>query len=408
MAPNLVQMMWHSSLTALCLMDHVVGLLPVKFDRIAEGRRRCRTGTRITRPLVTALVVLCLTLLASYEWTSVLLADGIDQKYLKQWISLAVMWVLNLFVALVIYWRQLVNSGQIQSLNDSFALLASQHSANTGAFRNPPLRHLATVLALESVGLAGLWLVINPMYRSYSAYDGFLSVVLMAPVTVCSLTAVRYCVNFSSINCILANLNRDTGDRVRHFRRRMLRVRENISGKANELAIAQLELELSNHLDRLIIHYDMLGETVAAIIEMYSPSILFLVTLDIGQVTFQLYMFYCYLSRSSPSGDDGGEHLHNVASTLVSALLSFLEIVLIVDGTAKFAEGTDDCIELLQRIGIHFNTEILEQNISVLCELLHHTQEATIRFYCFAMDRSFLMTIIAAACSYLILLMQTA
>lgn len=127
MAPNLVQMMWHSSLTALCLMDHVVGLLPVKFDRIAEGRRRCRTGTRITRPLVTALVVLCLTLLASYEWTSVLLADGIDQKYLKQWISLAVMWVLNLFVALVIYWRQLVNSGQIQSLNDSFALLASQH-----------------------------------------------------------------------------------------------------------------------------------------------------------------------------------------------------------------------------------------------------------------------------------------
>lgn len=147
---------------------------------------------------------------------------------------------------------------------------------------------MATVLALESVGLAGLWLVINPMYRSYSAYDGFLSVVLMAPVTVCSLTAVRYCVNFSSINCILANLNCDTGDRVRHFRRRMLRVRENISGKANELAIAQLELKLSNHLDRLIIHYDMLGETVAAIIEMYSPSILFLVTLDIGQVTFQV------------------------------------------------------------------------------------------------------------------------
>lgn len=56
-----------------------------------------------------------------------------------------------------------------------------------------------------------------------------------------------------------------------------------------------------------------------------------------SKTQFQLYMFYCYLARSSPSDDD--EHLHNVASTLVSALLSFLEIVLIVDGTAKFAEG---------------------------------------------------------------------
>lgn len=35
----------------------------------------------------------------------------------------------------------------------------------------------------------------------------------------------------------------------------------------------------------------------------------------------------------------------------------------------------------------------LSLQISVLCELLHHTQEATIRFYCFAMDRSFLMTV---------------
>ncbi|XP_065092356.1 uncharacterized protein LOC135713171 [Ochlerotatus camptorhynchus] len=336
-------------------------------------------------------MVFCLSIYGFYDWY----CDGpITDKYLKQWVSILIVWILNLLVTAVIYGRQFVCEERINKLNSIFVKLAEQHRYGT-AIKRRQFWLQVLLLTYLSVSIAGMWFNMNPTYWLYSMRDWSLSVVLMAPIIVCSLTASRYCMNFLAVSSILDEINRDLSQRVHHFHR--MQPGANIS----VYKLTNIELELSDHLDRLIIRYDKLYDVVLAIIEIYSPSILFLLVLDFGQVTFQLYMFFCDLSRSSMND------LHLLAISFVSAFFSFSEIYFVVDGTSKLTERVMEAIQKLQQIGIVFLDHRLVKSITVLVMVLQRTQEETIMFYNFALDKSFLTTIIAASCSYLILLIQT-
>ncbi|XP_001660212.2 uncharacterized protein LOC5572131 [Aedes aegypti] len=344
--------------------------------------------------LLAVVLALCLSSYAFYFWYC---NEPVAGKYLKQWISIIIVWFLNLLVTAVIYWRQFMCNERIQQLNRNFIRFAEEHMCST-AIKCQQLWYQTVLLAYLMVSNAGLWLNMNPTYRLYSNGDLFLSVVLMGPIIVCSLTAFRYCVIFLTVSCILDDINRDLSRQVDQFHRQYS------SANISAYRLTNSELKLSDHLDRLIIQYDKLYDVVVAIIEIYSPSILFLLVLDFGQVTFELYMFYCDLSHASLDDDD----LHMIAFSFVSAIFSFTEILFIINGTSKFSDKLMQALEQLQRIGIVCLDSRLTECIYGLSKVVQCMQEETVMFYCFALNNSFLTTIIAASCSYLILLIQTA
>ncbi|XP_062560536.1 uncharacterized protein LOC134224904 [Armigeres subalbatus] len=253
------------------------------------------------------------------------------------------------------------------------------------------------LLAYLVACIAGQWLNMNPTYRIYSACDLFLSVVMMAPITVCALVTCRYCAIFSTVSRILDSMNRGLSREVSLFQC------QQASANISAYKLTNNELKLSDHLEQLIIQYDKLYDVVAAIIEIYSPSILLLMALDFSQVTFELYLFYCYLSRASPSEDD----FRMMIFSLCTAFLSIGEIYFVVEGTSRFSEKVLDATDEIHRIGVVCSDKRLAESIFHLYEILHRMHEKAIMYYCFALNKSFLTKIIAASCSYLILMMQT-
>ncbi|XP_021712843.1 uncharacterized protein LOC110681409 [Aedes aegypti] len=104
----------------------------------------------------------------------------------------------------------------------------------------------------------------------------------------------------------------------------------------------------------------------------------------------QLYMFYCDLSHASLDDDD----LHMIAFSFVSAIFSFTEILFIINGTSKFSDKLMQALEQLQRIGIVCLDSRLTECIYGLSKVVQCMQEETVMFYCFALNNSFLTTII--------------
>lgn len=180
----------------------------------------------------------------------------------------------------------------------------------SSAIKYQQLRYQSVLLAYLAVSIVVLWLNMNPTYRLYSTSDLALSVVLTAPITVCSLTVSRYCVNFLTVSCILDDTNRDLARRVDRFHR------QHASANISAYKLTNSELKLSDHLDRLIIQYDKLYDVVVAIIEIYSPSILFLLVLDFGQVTFQVSIA-CQPAFELGTGTDCGECVCQIGTRLV-------------------------------------------------------------------------------------------
>ncbi|XP_055630623.1 uncharacterized protein LOC129771223 [Toxorhynchites rutilus septentrionalis] len=385
------------NLVILYFIENAFGLHTVRSDRVGV-KLRCKWFIITVAKWSWPLAILALGS-SSYAFSVLFykgLVFGVEQKYLKQSISLVIVWLLNLFVALVVYMRQLVDGDKIDELNKDFEKLVEQYSGSS-VIEFQRLKGLVLLLTYEAATLVVLWLNINPTYRFYSGHDWFLSVAVMAPITIRSLLVTRYCVNFSSVGRIVRELNRELSIRVRRFHR--MQAKPNISFHT----LTNIELKLTDHLDGLIIQYDRMHDVVMAIIEIYSPSILFVLVLDFGQMTFEMYMLYCDLAHTSLDSDD----LHTVIFSLVSAVLSFLEIAFVVDGTSKYTVGLEESIEWLQRIGIHCIDGRLAKSVATLSQLCNRAHGDVISFYYFALDRSFLMTIIAASCSYLILLIQT-
>ncbi|KXJ79681.1 hypothetical protein RP20_CCG028583 [Aedes albopictus] len=275
-----LQILWRFNLAVLHLMETVYGLRCVRFDRmkISICAKYSKYAFVKWLWLLAVVLALCLSSYAFYVWYCV---KPISRKYRKQWITIIIVWYLNILVAVVIYWQQFIGSERIYQLNRKFIRLAEEHMCSS-AIKYQQLRYQSVLLAYLAVSIVVLWLNMNPTYRLYSTSDLALSVVLTAPITVCSLTVSRYCVNFLTVSCILDDTNRDLARRVDRFHR------QHASANISAYKLTNSELKLSDHLDRLIIQYDKLYDVVVAIIEIYSPSILFLLVLDFGQVTFQV------------------------------------------------------------------------------------------------------------------------
>ncbi|XP_055590437.1 uncharacterized protein LOC129742552 [Uranotaenia lowii] len=260
---------------------------------------------------------------------------------------------------------------------------------------------LLFIALYETFALTVVWITMNPHRDGYGLYDWFVSMTFLAPVAICSLFAARYCVNFLTLNCIMDRLNQDLRRQVRRFQRRMhVAAVEDIS--AYKFA-AHAEHELGAHLDRLIIEYDKLYDLVMAIIEMYSPTIVLLLALDFVQVTFQMYMFYCDLTYVALR-DDG---LSEAISSIVSAMLSYIEIALMVVCTSKYTDEVQKSIRIMQLFGLDCQEDETHSKVYKLSSTFNRMHDDCTNYYFFPFNATFLSTVVVTASSYLILLIQT-
>lgn len=121
-----LQILWRFNLAVLHLMETVYGLRCVRFDRmkISICAKYSKYAFVKWLWLLAVVLALCLSSYAFYVWYCV---KPISRKYRKQWITIIIVWYLNILVAVVIYWQQFIGSERIYQLNRKFIRLAEEH-----------------------------------------------------------------------------------------------------------------------------------------------------------------------------------------------------------------------------------------------------------------------------------------
>ncbi|XP_058122750.1 uncharacterized protein LOC131293687 [Anopheles ziemanni] len=243
----------------------------------------------------------------------------------------------------------------------------------------------------ELVALGLLWLNLRPFSGTLDN-DGvdnrigksIASIASILPAVVCVLVSAEMAINFSFVALSLTTLNR-TLDNIVHFTPDgdTTTIPTTSPQATNFRMIESTTSTRVGEFRNLIMLYDKIGDTALSLLEFYSPILLLIIGIHFVLFTLQLYLSYRGMSGNT-SDTVCAEHLGHIFLSLLSVVSSAVQIIFVVDTTASF-----------------------HQKVSILFLIVGRIHDDTNLYGYFNLDKSLLMTIVASACSYLIVLIQT-
>uniref|UniRef100_A0A182WAU5 Gustatory receptor n=1 Tax=Anopheles minimus TaxID=112268 RepID=A0A182WAU5_9DIPT len=340
---------------------------------------------------------------------------------------------LPLLVTVAIYLYRWDNRAMIRSLNRNFkTIYHSQQNGRDGQWQRScweQYGQLATKQVFEVMALAVLWLNLRPFSHTKHAGDGgdyhvgklISSTASMLPAIVCLLVSIEMGINFSLLTRTLSTLNMSLNCYVRCISDGDYRKRVN---RGNNMMQAQYihrtnrsmtgKTKKCSYLRNLVVQFDELGQFMVDMVEFYAPVLLCIIgmhfVLFTMQVCLESFCFYSVFKRFKLLA----LLFHFIMftfTTLSSLCMNLLSVL------CNFHSLDEYTVSILGRLAAAAHCKVrniiqtydakeLDKCVTSLCLIVNRIRDGTNLYGYFDLDRSFVMTIIASTCSYLIVLIQ--
>ncbi|XP_058065771.1 uncharacterized protein LOC131215400 [Anopheles bellator] len=365
------------------------------------------------------------------SYGSQLLESTVSQRFFE--IEKVVSYGLPLLVMVGIYYHRMKNGSMVRRLNQELKLLALRAGASQNFVQNwstsskwDRYGRLIVKQTIELIALCVLWANLSDT-RCEASGQMNVSIIISSlmsilPATILLLVSVEMGIIFSFMALSLANLNRSLDrfvvgrtpiepgtfglhDRTRH-EDTLLRESARFGAAGNKV------------LRNLIMQYDKLVDVVAIVVQFYSPTLLLIIGMHFVQFTMQLFL--CYGKMSSTTSESvNNDKLGQTLLPLVSAAASLIQMFFIIDTTADFNRKIGDDTVAILDLMTKYNSECLKltannayktknfnQSLDILFLIVNRARNDTTLYEYFDLDQTLVMTIIASACSYFIVLIQ--
>uniref|UniRef100_A0A182NN91 Gustatory receptor n=1 Tax=Anopheles dirus TaxID=7168 RepID=A0A182NN91_9DIPT len=381
--------------------------------------------------MVVVLLVSCVAFSAFWHWCDEMaLTQGVNVVsdapiYAKSKrafsIEVIVSSALPLLVAAGIYLYRWTNRAMIRAFNRNFRTLYRGHQPSRSSHRQhcawERYGRLATKQAFEVMALGVLWLNLKPFSHSEHGRDAgdyhvgklISSMGSMLPAVVCLLVSSEMGINFSFIALALTTLNWSLESFARRYSTGASAVKTN--GHSINKGYGFRRIRSDEDLRKLIKQYDELGHFATDMMLFYSPIFLLIIGMHFVMFTLQVNVKLC-------------SFFHNKTNVIksYSTSLKFLlfartdrrwkkkQLLVTLNYRPLCLQIDDSTVHILNS----FTTAVPHEDsydapanaVTILSLIVNRVRDGTSIYGYFDLDRTLVMTIIASACSYLIVLIQ--